>query len=126
METEQIQPSLVLTESAAARVKELLEKHGKTGYGFRVFVRGGGCSGFTYGLSLEKDPMSTDYVLEQYGIRVYVDKYSYELIKGSTIDYVETIQASGFKIDNPNAVQSCGCGQSFRTTAKPGTVKKCN
>ncbi|PSN83726.1 hypothetical protein B9Q01_03675 [Candidatus Marsarchaeota G1 archaeon OSP_D] len=119
-------PVITLTERAANRIKQIITQNNKLGYGLRVFVRGGGCSGLTYGMSLEKEPLEGDYVVEQFGVKVFVDRYSSQFIKGSTIDYVETLQSSGFKIDNPNAVQSCGCGQSFRTTARPGKIEKCH
>jgi iron-sulfur cluster assembly protein len=115
-----------LTEAAAKRVAEILKQSNKSDHSLRIFVRGGGCSGFSYGMSVEKSPTPDDIVVEDKGVKVLVDKYSAEYLHGSTVDYVESLQSSGFKIENPNAVQSCGCGQSFRTTAKPGTPRACS
>jgi iron-sulfur cluster assembly accessory protein len=123
---EQSKPLIIITESAAKKVLEVTKQQNKVGYGLRVFVRGGGCSGLTYGLSLEREPELNDIVIEQKGLRIFVDGFSAEYIKGSVVDYVESFQASGFKIDNPNAVQTCGCGHSFRTTARPGKPQPCN
>jgi iron-sulfur cluster assembly accessory protein len=123
---EQSKPLIIITESAAKKVLVVTKQQNKVGYGLRVFVRGGGCSGLTYGLSLEREPELNDIVIEQKGLRIFVDGFSAEYIKGSVVDYVESFQASGFKIDNPNAVQTCGCGHSFRTTARPGKPQPCN
>jgi iron-sulfur cluster assembly protein len=122
----QKRPLIIITEAAARKVTDVLRQQNKLGYGLRIYVRGGGCSGLTYGLSLEKEPEPNDLVVEQNGIKVFVDGFSAEYIKGSVVDYVESFQASGFKIDNPNAVQTCGCGHSFRTTARPGKLQPCN
>jgi iron-sulfur cluster assembly accessory protein len=119
-------PVVTLTDLAAKKVSDILKQHNKPDYGLRIFVRGGGCSGLSYGMTVEKEPTQDDYVLEQKGVKVFVDKFSADYIRGSTVDYVETIESSGFKVDNPNAVQSCGCGHSFRTTERPGTPHKCN
>lgn len=107
--------AIVLSEKAAEVVRSILERQGKVGYGLRVFVAGGGCSGLQYGMALEEAPEEEDLIFEHYGLRVFVDPLSYRYLKGSFIDYVETLMGGGFKIDNPNAVASCGCGQSFRT-----------
>ena len=80
-----------------------------------MFIQGGGCSGFQYGMALEGTPRETDYSFEYDGVRVVVDEVSMEYLRGATIDFVDDIMGSGFKIENPNAVASCGCGSSFRT-----------
>jgi len=119
-------PLITLTDSAAKKVLEVIRQQNKLGYGLRIYVRSGGCSGLTYGMSLEKEPELNDIVIEQKGVKVFVDGFAADYIKGSVVDYIESFQASGFKIDNPNAVQTCGCGHSFRTTARPGKPQPCN
>ena len=106
---------ITLTPEAANAVKELLEKRDLKGYALRVFVSGGGCSGYQYGMALENNVRDTDLKFEHHGVDVVVDEISINYLNGSTIDYVDEIMGSGFKIENPNAVSSCGCGNSFRT-----------
>lgn len=114
-QTEQI----TITEAAANAVSELLTKRNLDGYALRVFVSGGGCSGFQYGMALEENIRDTDLVYNQHGVKVVVDEISIDYLNGSTIDFVDEIMGSGFKIENPNAVASCGCGNSFRTKDDP-------
>lgn len=104
-----------LTESAANAVRELLEKRELPGHALRVFISGGGCSGYQYGMALEAEPRPTDLVVEQHGVKVVVDEVSVEYLRGANIDYVDDVMGSGFKIENPNATSACGCGNSFRT-----------
>jgi iron-sulfur cluster assembly protein len=104
---------LQLTDKAVEKVKELLAAENKSGYGLRVVVQGGGCSGFQYGLTWEKDEKPNDNVLEFDGLRVFVDAMSGLYLEEVKIDYVDTLQGSGFKIDNPKATGTCGCGSSF-------------
>lgn len=108
---------VTLTPSGAQAVQGLLQKRNlpSTEYALRVFIQGGGCSGFQYGMALEGKPRETDYSFSYDGVRVVVDEVSMEYLRGATIDYVDDIMGSGFKIENPNAVASCGCGSSFRT-----------
>jgi iron-sulfur cluster assembly protein len=105
---------LTLTPVAAAKVKELLaeEPDGST-LVLRVAIQGGGCSGFQYGLGFD-NVAEGDLELELEGVPVVVDPFSAPYLQGTTIDFLNTIQESGFKIDNPNAVSSCGCGHSFQ------------
>jgi iron-sulfur cluster assembly protein len=103
-----------LTESAAAKIKQLMaEEPAGEAEVLRVAIQGGGCSGFQYGLGFDRGSMEGDVELEQHGVTVVVDPFSAPYLKGAQIDYLETIQESGFKIENPNAVASCGCGHSF-------------
>jgi iron-sulfur cluster assembly protein len=106
---------LSLTPLAAAKVKELLaeEPDGDTMV-LRVAIQGGGCSGFQYGLGFDTGAAEGDHELELEGVPVVVDPYSAPYLQGATIDFLNTISESGFKIDNPNAVSSCGCGHSFQ------------
>jgi iron-sulfur cluster assembly accessory protein len=106
---------ITITPSAANAVRELLEKRNLADYALRVFVSGGGCSGYQYGMALEGNLRDSDLIYDQHGVKVVVDEISINYLSGSTIDYVDELMGSGFKIDNPNAVSSCGCGSSFRT-----------
>jgi iron-sulfur cluster assembly accessory protein len=104
-----------LTQSAAEAVRDLLAKRNLEDYALRVFVQGGGCSGFQYGMALDNNFREEDAVFENHGIKLIVDEVSINYLNGATIDYVDELMGSGFKIENPNAVASCGCGSSFRT-----------
>ncbi len=104
---------LQLTDQAVAKVKQLLAAENKEGYGLRVAVQGGGCSGFQYGLTWENEQHDNDTLLEFDGLKVYVDAMSALYVEDVKIDYVDGLQGSGFKIENPNATGTCGCGSSF-------------
>jgi iron-sulfur cluster assembly protein len=104
-----------LTQAAAEAVRDLLAKRNLEEYALRVFVQGGGCSGFQYGMALDNNFRDEDAVFENHGIKVIIDEVSINYLNGATIDYVDELMGSGFKIENPNAVASCGCGSSFRT-----------
>jgi iron-sulfur cluster assembly accessory protein len=104
---------LQITPKAVEKVKALLAAEKKDGYGLRVAVRGGGCSGFEYGLTWEKEAQALDQVLEFDGLKVFVDAISSPYVEVLSIDYVDSLAGSGFKIDNPRASGSCGCGSSF-------------
>jgi iron-sulfur cluster assembly protein len=106
---------LSLTEGAAVKVRELMadEPAGEAEV-LRVAIEGGGCSGFQYGLGFDRGSMEGDLEFEQHGVRVVVDPFSAPYLRGATIDFLNGLQESGFKIENPNAVASCGCGHSFQ------------
>ena len=104
-----------LTQAAAEAVRDLLAKRNLEDYALRVFVQGGGCSGFQYGMALDNNFREEDAVFENHGIKVIIDEVSINYLNGATIDYVDELMGSGFKIENPNAVSACGCGSSFRT-----------
>lgn len=117
VDTNQINTAqITLTPSAASAVQELMSKRDLTGYALRVFVSGGGCSGFQYGMALEGNIRENDFKYNQHGVDLVVDEVSIGYLNGAIIDYLEDdLMGTGFKIDNPNAVASCGCGNSFRT-----------
>jgi iron-sulfur cluster assembly accessory protein len=122
-----IQPTVVsLTDAAAAKLHELSKEETSPDVGLRVYVYSGGCSGFRYGMMLEDAPTAEDKVLEANGVKVYVDGNSVDLLKGSQIDYVDTLMGAGFTVNNPNAVAACGCGSSFRTADDAGSAKGCS
>ncbi len=106
---------ITLTPAAVEAVRGLLEKRNLQGYALRVFVQGGGCSGFQYGMALEGNIREQDLKADFDGIQVVVDEISIDYLRGATVDYVDGVMGSGFKIENPNAVSACGCGNSFRT-----------
>lgn len=104
---------ITLTENAANKVKSLLASQNKEeGHGLRVFIEGGGCAGFQYGFDLGTEK-ENDQIFEFFGVKVFMDRKSALYLVGSEIDYEETIMASGFRVVNPNASSSCGCGVSF-------------
>jgi iron-sulfur cluster assembly protein len=106
-------PLLAVTEAAASKIKQLLAEEQDVEV-LRVAIQGGGCSGFQYGLGFDRGATEGDHEFEMHGVRVVVDPYSAPYLRGATVDYVDSIQQSGFAIDNPNAVASCGCGHSFQ------------
>ena len=101
-----------ITKKAAEKVVKLAKKEKKEGYGLKVFVFPGGCAGVQYGLDFAKKAEKDDLTFEQHGVKLFVEKNTIEILKGTKIDYVETGQDSGFKIDNPNinACDTCGAG----------------
>lgn len=120
---------ITLTEEAGAKLKEILaQKAAEAGVetGLRVFVREGGCSGFSYGMKPETAPTENDRISMQHGVKVIIDPVSAMYLQGATIDYVENLMGGGFTIQNPNAVQTCGCGQSFRTDRESGRPQPCD
>jgi iron-sulfur cluster insertion protein len=107
-------PSFItVTEAAASKIKDLLAEEGKSDSGLRVFVQGGGCSGFQYGLMIEENGGVGDQTIESNSIRLFVDPVSLSYLKGAEVDFVDTITGGGFTIKNPNATSTCGCGSSF-------------
>jgi len=102
-----------LTPAAAEKIRGLIEQETDVSV-LRVAIEGGGCSGFQYGLGFDHGAQEGDVEFQCEGVTVVVDPFSAPYLRGSTVDYLETIQESGFKIDNPNAVASCGCGHSFQ------------
>ena len=108
-------PSVIhVTEAAAGKIRELLAEEGKTDSGLRVFVQGGGCSGFQYGLMIEETGAGVgDQLFESNGVTLLVDPVSLSYLKGAEVDFVDTITGGGFTIKNPNASSTCGCGSSF-------------
>lgn len=106
--------TIALTESAAAKVRELLDREAtETEMGLRVAVQPGGCSGLRYALYFDDEFKTTDMVVESGGVKLIVDKMSAPYLTGAKVDYLDTLQQSGFTIDNPNAQGSCACGESF-------------
>ncbi|MGG1676850.1 HesB/IscA family protein [Neobacillus sp. NRS-1170] len=116
---------VILTEAAALHIKEMMKHNEEEGAFLRVSVKGGGCSGLSYGMGFEHELNPADMQFEQHGIKVVVDQESAPILQGTKIDYKESMMGGGFTIDNPNAIASCGCGSSFRTAAAAGTPEEC-
>jgi iron-sulfur cluster insertion protein len=104
---------LSISESAAYKVRELIDDEGNRLLKLRVFVTGGGCSGFSYGFTFDEEPAEDDASVEREGVTVLVDPMSYQYLVGARIDYREDLSGAQFVIDNPNAQATCGCGNSF-------------
>lgn len=104
-----------VTEIAASKIHALLTEESKPGAGLRVFVQGGGCSGFQYGLMIDEGEgdASADQVFEIHGVRLVVDPISARYLEGAEVDFVDNVSGGGFTIRNPNAKSTCGCGSSF-------------
>ena len=109
------EPLVSVTETAARKVLELRSREGKADARLRLFVKSGGCSGFSYGLAFDPNVNEGDLVEEHGDVRVIIDQFSRQYVDGAEIDYVDSLMGSGFAINNPNAVSSCACGSSFNT-----------
>ncbi|GAC1459050.1 MAG: iron-sulfur cluster insertion protein ErpA [Candidatus Limnocylindrales bacterium] len=114
-----------LTPRAADKLKEILAKQGRDDIALRVYVTPGGCSGFSYGMTFAEGAEEGDQIIDNDGVKVVVDPMSAMYVKGSEIDFVDALMGGGFALRNPNAVSSCGCGQSFKTADQSGTAKAC-
>ena len=106
-------PSIHVTEKAAKQIQKLGEKEGMTDFGLRMAVKGGGCSGLTYKLSFNEQPKEDDKVIEDHGVKLFIDRKSYVFLAGTTLEYSGGLNGKGFFFDNPNAKTTCGCGTSF-------------
>ena len=115
-----------MTSRAADKLKEIITKQGRDDLALRVYVTPGGCSGFSYGMTFAEGREEDDTLIEQDGVRIVVDPMSAMYLKGSEIDFVDALMGGGFALRNPNAVSSCGCGQSFKTADQAGTAKACS
>lgn len=104
---------LLFTDSAAGKVRQLIEEEGNENLKLRVFVQGGGCSGFQYGFTFDEETNEDDTVMEKNGVQLLIDAMSYQYLVGAEIDYKEDLEGAQFVIKNPNASTSCGCGSSF-------------
>jgi len=104
---------LIFTDSAASKVKSLIDEEGNPDLKLRVFVSGGGCSGFQYGFTFDEDVADDDTIVERDGVSLVVDPMSFQYLAGAEVDYQEGLEGSRFVIKNPNASTTCGCGSSF-------------
>ena len=108
-------PLISITPSAAAQLTQLLAQRNVPNYALRVFVGGGGCSGLQYGMTFVESPGEFDQVIDMHGVRLVVDPTSAMYLEGAKIDFADSLMGGGFRIENPQAVATCGCGHSFRT-----------
>ncbi len=104
---------ITLTESAQKAISRFIKGAESPVQGLRISVTGGGCSGMQYGLALEESPSNDDTIIDVDGLKLFVDPYSAPMLNGVTVDFLDSMEGSGFKFDNPNAKASCGCGNSF-------------
>lgn len=109
----EMQVPLIFTENAATKVKQLIEEEGNNDLKLRVFVSGGGCSGFQYGFTFDELVNEDDTVMEKNGVKLLIDPMSFQYLAGAEIDYQESLEGAQFVIKNPNATTTCGCGSSF-------------
>ena len=116
---------VTITDAAVEKAKALLEARDLPEGALRVFVAGGGCSGYQYGMALARSTEADDIVMERSGVRIVVDPESAQYLDGAEIDYVDEVMKSGFSIDNPNATKSCACGSSFQTEGGGGEARPC-
>ena len=114
-----------VTDAAARKVIELRSREGKEEARLRLFVKSGGCSGFSYGLAFDDRVNEGDKVEDHDGVPIVIDQFSQQYVDGAEIDYVDSLMGSGFAINNPNAVSSCACGSSFNTDGSPGKAGGC-
>ena len=119
------QATVSLTDDALSQLKSLLEKEGNPELALRVYVSGGGCSGLQYGMAFDDNVRPGDELVEQHGVRVLVDDFSVPYLRGSEIDYVDSLMGAGFTVHNPNAVKSCSCGHSFDAGDDASTASSC-
>jgi len=112
---ETVQKVIAVTAKAAEKVKEFMKQEGREDLYLRVYVSGGGCAGLSYGMGFEEKADEDDAVIEENGVKLLVDSYSSRYLKGTEIDYIESLMGAGFKINNPNVTKSCSCGHSFST-----------
>ena len=122
---QEVEAIVTITEKAAEKAVALLKDKGAENAALRVFVVGGGCSGYQYGMAIAHEREEDDIVIENLGVTVVVDPESAPLMRGAEIDYVDDIMKSGFTIFNPNAVKGCACGSSFQTADGGGQAKSC-
>lgn len=108
-----VAPSLIFTDAAAAKVKSLIDEEDNSSLKLRVFISGGGCSGFQYGFTFDEQVNEGDMLVENGGVTLLVDPMSFQYLVGAEIDYSEGLEGSHFVIRNPNATTTCGCGSSF-------------
>jgi len=114
-----------LSEAAALQVKDMMKEAEEENAFLRVAVKGGGCSGLSYGMGFEHKLNTDDQEEDHYGIRVLVKTEDADILRGTEIDYKQSLMGGGFTIENPNAIASCGCGSSFTTATKKGTPENC-
>ena len=122
MSNEQI---IILTEPASFQIKDMMQHNDEQGAYLRVAVKGGGCSGLSYGMNFDTNKNDDDLLDEQFGLQIIVSQLDAPILKGTKIDYKQSLLGGGFTIDNPNAIASCGCGTSFKAAGRESTPQNC-
>ncbi len=123
--TEGVKMMIKISESAVSQVKKMMEDQEQKDAYLRVGVKGGGCTGLSYGMGFDTEVTDKDKTFELEGLKVVVDEESAPMLEGVEIDYKQNMMGGGFTLDNPNAIASCGCGASFRTATNAGTPEDC-
>ena len=118
-------PTVSLTSEAKDELRRIVTEEDDPSLGLRVFVSPGGCSGLSYGMSLEDHSDDSDEVIEHEDLKVFIDEFTVNFIHGSQIDFVKGLMGAGFTVQNPNAVKACACGSSFDTGSNAETAQKC-
>lgn len=116
---------VTLTPEASTRLRRILEEKKRPDLLLRIYVSAGGCRGFSYGMAFDSQVGEDDTVIEQDGVRIVIDPFSADLLRGACVGYTDSLMGGGFTISNPNAVSTCGCGQSFRTARDRGEPRSC-
>ncbi|MFB5660795.1 iron-sulfur cluster insertion protein ErpA [Alteribacillus sp. HJP-4] len=116
---------ITVTDAAVEQIKAMKEEEGDQNLKLRVGVKGGGCTGLSYGMGFDSEKNEGDETLTRNGLDIVVDKESAPMLEGVVIDYKENMMGGGFTIENPNAIASCGCGSSFRTATNAGSPEDC-
>lgn len=116
---------ITISEAAGYQIKDMMKEEGNENVFLRIGVKGGGCSGLSYGIGFDEEKKADDIEFEQHGIKVIIDQESAPILKGVVIDFKQSMMGGGFTIDNPNAIAGCGCGSSFRTAANSGSPEEC-
>ncbi|MEK4230466.1 HesB/IscA family protein [Solibacillus sp. FSL H8-0538] len=116
---------IILTEAASFQVKEMMLQNEEQNTSLRIAVKGGGCSGLSYGMAFDQEITDKDFTDEQHGIQILVSREDAPILAGTKIDFKQSLMGGGFTIDNPNAIASCGCGTSFRAPQRTGTPGNC-
>jgi iron-sulfur cluster assembly protein len=117
---------VTMTDKAVKQLKQIVQKQGADKMALRVYVSPGGCSGFSYGMSLDDDRAEDDALFDHDGVKVVVDPFSLQYLEGAQVDYVDALMGGGFTVQNPNAAKTCSCGQSFDTAGGGGIAKPCS
>jgi len=117
---------LTVTEGAVKQLKQIVDKQGNPDAALRVYVTPGGCSGFSYGMSMDDERGDDDKTIEVQGVKVVVDEFSMQYLDGAQLDYVDALMGGGFTVQNPNATKTCSCGQSFDSSGGGGAARPCS
>jgi iron-sulfur cluster assembly protein len=125
LDQERVGEMVSMTDLAASRLLDMLREQDLWDHGLRIFVQGGGCAGLQYSMAFEASAREDDILVEQKGVRLFIDPFSARYLEGARVDYQDSLMGAGFRVDNPNAVAVCACGTSFRTEGGRDVEKTC-